>query len=101
MRGTDGCGGGWGGGSQTSRPDEHPTILFDNELLDLDEFFLERRELVVVKVKLHLERAIGSTATLLQEDDDLVEHSIKVHGSASMDRTSGREKIYGTVVLGT
>ena len=78
--GTDGYGDGWGGGSQTTRPDEHPTVLLDGELLYLDEFFLERRELVVVKVKLHLESAIGSATTLLQEDDDLVEHSIKVHG---------------------
>jgi hypothetical protein len=99
--GTDGCDGGWGGGNRTTRPDEHPTVLLDSELLYLDEFLLERRELVVVKVKLYLEGAIGSATTVLQEDDDLVEHSIKVHGTASMDMTSGREKIYGTVVLGT
>jgi len=99
--GTDGCGGGWGGGSRTSRPDEHPTVLLDSELLYLDEFFLECRELVVVKVKLHLESAIGSTTTLLQKDNDLVEHSIKVHGYASMETAPGQERIYEMVVLGT
>jgi hypothetical protein len=70
-------------------------------LLYLDEFFLECRELVVVKVKLHLEGAMGSAATLLQEGDDLVEHCIKVHGQVSMDTTPGGQRVYGTVVLGS
>jgi hypothetical protein len=101
VRGTDECGGGWGGGSRTTRPDEHPTVLLDRELLYFDEFFLECRELVVVKVKLHLESAIGSTTTLLQEDNDLVEHRIEVHGYTSTETTPGQERIYEMVVLGT
>jgi len=47
--------------------------------LALDEFSLQILKIVVIELKLALERSIGDPSSLTQQLQDLLEHSIEVH----------------------
>src|SRR5262249_10998131 len=72
----------WGGRS-TTRPDQDPAVLIPGDLLRVEEFVLEDRQLVVIEVELELHGAIGHAAPALEHGDRLVHDLLKGHCQAS------------------
>jgi hypothetical protein len=48
----------WQGGRGVSHPDQHFAVFVAGQVLGVDEFVLKRRKVVIIQVKLHLERPI-------------------------------------------
>ena len=58
-------------------------MLIHCEVLSNNEFCLEVFEVGVVKPKLALQSAIGDTATMAEQLNDLIDDLVKVHASPS------------------
>jgi hypothetical protein len=66
-------------GARPSGPHQTPPILLKIPLVGVEQFFFEGVKLLVIEVELDLQGAIGHPAPLSEENQDVVEHSIKVH----------------------
>jgi hypothetical protein len=73
----------WGGGNRRRTrfpsPHQHSSVLFDREVVDLNQFLFEGLQGLVIQMKLELQRPVGDPATLGEELLDLVQHVIEVH----------------------
>src|SRR5712692_9349543 len=63
----------------TAFPDEHFAVFVDSQLLDVDEFFFQCRQGVVIEIKLDGEGSIGQPPATAQKRNDLIDDLIKPH----------------------
>jgi hypothetical protein len=59
-------------------------VLIHCEALGDNEFFFEVFEVGVIKTELALQSAIGDTATVAEQLNDLIDNLVKVHASPSL-----------------
>jgi hypothetical protein len=76
-------GGGWGYWCwcrcRSTGPDQDFALLINGQPLRLNEFLLEGFQVLVIKLELHLEGAVGNAPTALKEVAYVLEHGIKIH----------------------
>jgi hypothetical protein len=78
-----------------SRPDEATAVILDRAWVCVQEFVLERLQVVVVQTELQLEGAIGHAASALEHRRRLIEHLLEGHGrlSTALAMTPGESKV--------
>jgi hypothetical protein len=72
---------GLGGGSRRGLtcPDQHGALLLNGTLVHLNDFHLQVVEVRVIEVELALERPVRDAASLAEQREHLIQHSVKVH----------------------
>src|SRR5262249_52668413 len=74
------------------RPDQDPAVLIDRQSFGIDEFFLERLQVVVVQMEANFERPIGKPLLPLEQFLYLGQEFVKRHAPPSRVRGAGMRR---------
>jgi hypothetical protein len=78
-------------------PHQHLAVFVDGELFDLNEFFLERLQMVVGERKFNPERAVGYTSLPLEKSGGLLNDVGKPHNGRLTAFLCGADDVQGTI----